>query len=258
MKKLCFNRKRLLRAIHAAAVALFLAATAMARAQTATADANGNVTITGSGTNYVYQGTNPTLAPGKTLTVSSGSTITNSNSQFVLFVGTNATNVNNGSLSVNYVPEGPGTVSAIYTTGSAAATTITNNGLASGATAGTGNFAAGIYYRGPGSATVSNTGTATGAGNTLTGTGSSSYGIDINSTAGTITITNAAGGTASATLSTGSANGTGISGVSSGARSPTRVRSRPPALIPAIRMTWRVSRAAAAVRSASAIRAAFQ
>jgi hypothetical protein len=156
MKLIAFNRQRLLRAIHAAAVALFLAAAAVAHAQSTTGDANGNVTITGPYTDYTYSGTAPTLGAGQTLTINGP--ITTGNNPNIINIAVNATTVNNGTLSVTYLPDLPSTIAAISSSGGTAASTITNNGTASASTGGNGNQAAGIYYNGPGAITVSNFG----------------------------------------------------------------------------------------------------
>ena len=76
MKRIFLNRKSILRAIRAAALALYFASMAAVHAQTATGS-NGNVTISGSGAQYVYNGTNPTLSPAGTLVISLGSNISN-------------------------------------------------------------------------------------------------------------------------------------------------------------------------------------
>ena len=195
MKLLFINRKQLLRAIHAATVALFLAAQQLAHAQTATADGSGNVTITGSGTGYVYNGTNPTLTPGGTLSITSGSTITNTDANRAVINLTESANINNaGNLTSNSSALN-GYVAPIYTTGGAQATSITNTGTLSGVSVANNFHSAGIYYNDGGlltsPVTVSNSGSVSASAGLLS---SSAIYID---TGGNFAVTNSASGTLS-------------------------------------------------------------
>ena len=192
MKLLHFNRKRLLRAIHAAALALMILAAREARAQTATSDGNGNVTISGSGTGYVYNGTSPTLTPGGTLSVTSGSTITDSGSARAVIILSESANINNaGNLTSNSSALN-GTVSAIYTTGGSQATTITNSGTLSGVSVSNNFNSAGIYYDDglltSSPITISNSGSIS-----ASGAAEGSNAIYVNS-GGDVTVTNTSSG----------------------------------------------------------------
>ena len=187
MKRIFFHRKSILRAIHAACLTLFLAATTAARAQTATGN-NGNVTISGSGTQYVYNGTNPTLSPTGTLVISSGSIISNTSLHpAIISIGQGAAVTNNGTLSVVY-SGAPNTVTPIsYTTASGQAVTITNSASLSGITPDITSTGAGLYFKnsGAGAVTVANSGSAYGSGHL-------GYGLYTSTMNGAITITNSA------------------------------------------------------------------
>jgi fibronectin-binding autotransporter adhesin len=199
MKRLFFNRKRLLRAIHAAAVAFFLAAAAAARAQTANSDGNGNVTITGSGSNFTYNGTNPVLTAGGTLTVSGSSTISNTTVSIIISLSENATITNNGSLTVNE-NAAPSVTAGINSSGSAAASIINNTGTISASNTGS-ISAAGIYYHtGTGAVTINNSGSVSGTytGSLIPQSASGGYGI-WTTTTGAVTINSSGSGTISGT-----------------------------------------------------------
>jgi outer membrane autotransporter protein len=190
MKNLLFRRTHILRAIQAACVALFLMAATRAQPQTATPVGNGNVSIQGSGTNYEYQGTNPTLASGGTLTIQSGSTITNNgNLTNIINLAQPATIINDGTLTITNSGsvqvdaindyELTGTLSVTNAAGATASATSTSTGSGFGIRAGAGQVTvtnngtvsnSGVYgagmegyaYAAGGSATVTNTGSVSG------------------------------------------------------------------------------------------------
>jgi hypothetical protein len=106
VKKIVFSRKIILRAIHAAALALYFVMTAAAHAQTATGDGNGNVTISGAGNTPFSLGpiSTPPLASGGSLTISPGANIdvggnSSTVSAYAVQVVTPATISNSGSVS---------------------------------------------------------------------------------------------------------------------------------------------------------------
>jgi fibronectin-binding autotransporter adhesin len=134
MKLRPFTRKQILRAIHAAAVTIFLAAISVARAQTATGS-NGNVTVSGTGnTSFVFGPTStPPLASGGTLTIAAGtndSVSTGSNSNiYTIQVQVPSTTTNSGYLSAyngNNFSGGPATTLDISPTTTAGDVTIQN------------------------------------------------------------------------------------------------------------------------------------
>jgi len=138
MKRIAFCRKSILRAIHAAALALYFALAAAANAQTATGDGHGNITISGTGNNAFVLGplSTPPLASGGTLTISSGASTTvgggsSTSSAYAIQILTPSTTSNSGSLSAfnnNNFSGGPAATLDISPLTTAGNVTIKNNG----------------------------------------------------------------------------------------------------------------------------------
>jgi fibronectin-binding autotransporter adhesin len=134
MKLFLVSRKQILRAIHAAMVAVFLAAAATAHAQTAIGS-NGNVTVSGQGNTSFSFGTTstPPLASGGTLTITAGtndSVSTGSNSNiYAMQVQVPSTTTNSGYLSAyngNNFSGGPATTLDISPTTTGGNVTVQN------------------------------------------------------------------------------------------------------------------------------------
>jgi outer membrane autotransporter protein len=185
MKKLSHSRKAILRAIHAACVALFL----LASQRETQAQVAYTVPFTGSGTTYSataagsYSGAYGFSASGSgySLTISSGVSVTNTSSS-------------------GYT--GAGTIASPYATVTIGGGTVTNHGSISAAPSSTSSYGAALTLGSAGSATVNNYGSLSG---TYPGVNSADLiGVDFNSTnAYSLTLTNNSGAVIS-----GSAPGT--------------------------------------------------
>jgi uncharacterized protein with beta-barrel porin domain len=195
-----FNRRRLLRAIHAACVALFLMASQhAARAQTATGDGRGDITISGSGSNAFNFSTSstPPLAAGGTLTIAGGANLNSASGFYEIQSYSPVTVVNNGNVSMTN--SGNSTANGLYFAPLASGNVaITNSatGTISG-TSNTNSYARGVwdyYQSGSGNFALTNSGviSALSAGNLA-------LGVVAHVGSGSTILTNNAGATISAT-----------------------------------------------------------
>ncbi len=150
------------------------------------------MTITGSGTEYVYNGTSPTLTPGGNLTVTNGSTITDGSHRAIIDLTEGADISNLGDLTISGAVASY-TIAPIYTTGGAQATTVTNSGTLSAVMGSSSHQAVGIYYNDNGGSsaavTVTNSGSVYGGGTGGGAGGVSGSAVYVNSN-GHVSVTN--------------------------------------------------------------------
>jgi uncharacterized protein with beta-barrel porin domain len=168
MKRIAFSRKAILRAIHAAALALYLAAIATAHAQTATGDGHGNVTITGSGSNTFSLGptSSPPLAAGGTLTIAAGANASQpmtSTSGYEIQINTVGTTTNSGYVGNANSTFGNSFALAYTSVSTAGNVTVQNTSTGTITESVYGNTGAGIYIQNVthGSISITNNGQIT-------------------------------------------------------------------------------------------------
>jgi len=203
MKKICFSRKTILRAIHAAYMALFfLAAQRGATAQSLTPPfvINGSaVSTNANGTFTSPVGFYDNVHSYSSITVGSGVTINASSTYggpiigaYTAVIGTTTSSlVNNGSLNLN--TNSGNYLDTVGLNQGATSVSVTNSGsISNTGLADVLNLGSALYVVSTsGNATVDNNGTVTSTG------GNSQYAVWLQSTSGNITVTNGQAGTIS-------------------------------------------------------------